>query len=121
LLVEPNLVSAALASKEAGELTPDDEHTLIWATSSMFGGGSETTVSSITSFMLCMALHPSTQKRAQEQIDTVTGGTRLPSLTDVSNLPYVQCVVREVMRWNPVFPTGNMQLNLFFCCFHSDI
>jgi cytochrome P450 len=96
-------VSTILASKVGG-LVPEDEYTLMRAACSMFSAGSEKIVASITSFVLCMALHPSVQQRAQNEIDAVTGGKRLPSLSDVSNLPYIQCLVREVMRWNPIGP-----------------
>jgi cytochrome P450 len=109
-LVTPNFVSTALASKDGDELTPEEEYTLMWAAGSMFGGGTDTTVSAIIGFVLCMALFPEVQKRAQDEIDGVTGGKRLPLLSDISNLPYVQCVVREVNRWNPVAPMGNLCL-----------
>ena len=58
------------------------------------------------SFFLAMTLNPEVQKRAQAEIDSVTGGTRLPSLEDRENLPYVDAVVKEVFRWNPAAPIG---------------
>jgi cytochrome P450 len=97
-----------MASKGGDGLTSEDEYTLRHSASSMLGGGSDTTVSAISGFVLAMALHPSIQKRAQEEIDAVTSGQRLPLLSDVSDLPFVQCVVREVMRWHPVVPMGNL-------------
>lgn len=53
-----------------------------------------------------MTLHPEIQKRAQEEINSVIGPDRLPSLNDRSSLPYVEAVVKEVLRWNPVGPLG---------------
>lgn len=53
-----------------------------------------------------MTLHPEVQKRAQEELDLVVGPDRLPSLEDRPNLPYVEAVVKEVLRWNPVGPLG---------------
>lgn len=44
------------------------------------------------------------QKRAQEAIDKVVGSDRLPSLADRSSLPYVDAVLREILRWRPVVP-----------------
>jgi cytochrome P450 len=51
-------------------------------------------------------LHPDAQKRAQAEIDAVVGTERLPTFEDRSSLPYVEAVLRETLRWNPVFPLG---------------
>ena len=53
-----------------------------------------------------MALYPEVQKKAQMEIDRVVGMDRLPSFADRPNLPYVDAVVKEVLRWNPVVPLG---------------
>ena len=53
-----------------------------------------------------MVLHPEVQRRAQAEIDSVVGTDRLPSFEDRSQLPYVEAVVKEVFRWNPVAPLG---------------
>lgn len=58
-------------------------------------------VSSITTFFLAAVLHPDVQKKAQEEIDRVVGKDRLPSYTDRPNLPYVEAVMREALRWHP--------------------
>jgi len=53
-----------------------------------------------------MALHPDIQRKAQAELDRVVGQRRLPELIDRPSLPYVECIMREVMRWNPVAPLG---------------
>jgi cytochrome P450 len=53
-----------------------------------------------------MTLHPEVQKRAQFEIDSVVGPDRLPCLEDRPNLPYVEALLSEVLRWNPVGPLG---------------
>ena len=55
-------------------------------------------------FVLAMILHPDTMKRAQAQIDQVVGRDRLPAFTDLEDLPYIQAVVREILRWRPPAP-----------------
>src|SRR5258708_36754278 len=60
--------------------------------------GADTMVSSFMSFILGMTLHPESQKRAQAEIDRVIGAQRLPTLSDRPNLPYVTCIVKEVLR-----------------------
>ena len=49
-------------------------------------------------FLLAMVLHPEAAARAQKEIDEVTGGRRMPCLDDRESLPYVDCIVKEVMR-----------------------
>ncbi len=47
------------------------------------------------------------QKKAQAELDAVIGSDRLPTLADRANLPYINAVVLEVLRWNSVAPTGS--------------
>lgn len=68
------------------------------------------TVSAIHSFFLAMTIHPEVLKRAQAEIDYVIGTDRMPSLSDRPNLPYIEAVVKEVLRWNPVGPLGTRSL-----------
>jgi len=56
-----------------------------------------------------MALYPGVQRRAQAELDTVTGGSRLPTYEDRPNLPYINAIVKEVLRWNPVSSAGRWQ------------
>ena len=60
--------------------------------------------SALTIIFFALALHPAAQKRAQEEIDNVVGSDRLPSLADRPSLPYVDAVLREILRWRPVVP-----------------
>ncbi|KAF7357530.1 Cytochrome P450 [Mycena sanguinolenta] len=71
-----------------------------------YAAGADTTVSSLASFCLAMALYPEVQKKAQTEIDTVIGTDRLPEFEDRPSLPYVEALYREVMRWRPVTPLG---------------
>lgn len=52
-----------------------------------------------------MMNHPEVQHRAQAEIDRVVGRQRLPDFEDRPSLPYVDAVMRETMRWNPVAPS----------------
>ncbi|KAF9264397.1 cytochrome P450 [Marasmius fiardii PR-910] len=72
----------------------------------IFLGGGETTVSAILSFILAMVLHPEIQARAQKELDEVTGSNRLPDFSDRDSLPYIEAILAEVLRWNPVAPFG---------------
>ncbi|CAL1695172.1 unnamed protein product [Somion occarium] len=74
---------------------------------SMYAGGADTTVSTLSSFVLAMTLYPDVQVRAQEEIDRVIGAGRLPDFSDRNSLPYVEAVVRESLRWHPVLPIAS--------------
>ncbi|KAH7337435.1 cytochrome P450 [Rhizoctonia solani] len=53
-----------------------------------------------------MVRFPDIQAKAQQEIDTVTGGNRLPTMKDRPMLPYVERLISEVLRWQPVSPLG---------------
>ncbi|KAL3465730.1 hypothetical protein BJX64DRAFT_285332 [Aspergillus heterothallicus] len=41
-----------------------------------------------------------------DEIDPVLGTARLPTFSDRENLPYVDALVKEALRWHPVGPMG---------------
>ncbi|OOF97574.1 hypothetical protein ASPCADRAFT_129254 [Aspergillus carbonarius ITEM 5010] len=81
-----------------------EENTIKWSAGSLYAGGADTTVSSISSFFLAMALFPEVQRKAQEELDAVVGTNRLPQYEDREQLPYINALVKEVLRWHPVVP-----------------
>jgi cytochrome P450 len=63
------------------------------------------------SFALAMLRYPEIQARAQEEIDQVIGAERLPQIEDRDKMPYMQRIVREVLRWQPVLPLGQLPMD----------
>ena len=55
-------------------------------------------------FFLAMALYPEVQRKAQDEIERVLGPGRLPKMIDRPSLPYINAIVKEVLRWHPVAP-----------------
>lgn len=55
---------------------------------------------------MALTLFPEAQKKAQAEIDAVIGSDRLPNFADRDSLPFVEALVKEVLRWNAVTPTG---------------
>lgn len=53
-----------------------------------------------------MTLHSEVVHKAQMELDAVVGPDRLPNTKDKDHLPYVDAVVKEVLRWHPVGPMG---------------
>lgn len=56
------------------------------------------------SFFLAMALNPDALKKAQAELDMVVGPHRLPTHDDRDDLPYVNAVVKETLRWQTAVP-----------------
>lgn len=97
-----------------------------WIASTLYGGGSDTvsgitftdsfqfaninvvpltkTVSAVMTFFLAMVIHPEVLAKAQEELDYVIGRDRLPGLDDRIQLPYIEALEKETLRWNNVVP-----------------
>jgi len=64
------------------------------------------TSSAIKSFFLAATLHPEVVRLAQQELEEVLGGERLPDFSDMPRLPYISAIVKEVLRWRPPTPLG---------------
>ncbi|KAE9394855.1 cytochrome P450, partial [Gymnopus androsaceus JB14] len=80
------------------------EGTIEQTSGTMYLAGTDTTVIALTTFFLAMVKYPEYQKKAQQELDRVIGSDRLPDFGDKSSLPYIQAIVNEVLRWQPVNP-----------------
>ncbi|KAI0260510.1 cytochrome P450 [Gloeopeniophorella convolvens] len=91
-------------------IPPEGEDLVKWTAANTYLAGTDTTVSSESAFFLAMALFPDIRKRAQAEIDAVVGPDRLPALEDRERLPYLNAIVKELLRWNPPIPLGGPHL-----------
>ncbi|KAJ3573814.1 hypothetical protein NP233_g2187 [Leucocoprinus birnbaumii] len=71
-----------------------------------YGGGTDTMMSVLLTFVLAMLRYPSVQQKAQEELDKVVGPDRLPDFKDSPNLPYLNAILRELIRWRPSAPVA---------------
>ena len=55
---------------------------------------------------MAMTLNPDVVTKAQEELDRVVGKGHLPDFSDRDNLPYIDALVKELLRWNPPIPMG---------------
>ncbi|KAF7333120.1 Cytochrome P450 [Mycena venus] len=83
---------------------PDEERAVKEVAGAMYVSGVDTTMSTISYFVLAMLSNPDAQRKAQEEIDSVVGDGRLPTSADEALLPYVSSLVKEVFRWIPSGP-----------------
>ncbi|KZV92238.1 cytochrome P450 [Exidia glandulosa HHB12029] len=100
----PSMLSENLAQRS----DPDEEWitTVKEAAAVMYFAGSDTTISTILSFVLEMVLHPEVVQKAHDEIDRVVGRDRLPTFDDRESLPYIEAIMREVYRLYPVATLG---------------
>ena len=61
-------------------------------------------------FFVAALLRPEIQTMAQKEIDAVTMRERLPTFEDRSKLPFVDAICKEVKRWRPAVPLGELLL-----------
>ncbi|CUA68607.1 O-methylsterigmatocystin oxidoreductase [Rhizoctonia solani] len=94
----PSLVRRLL---EESNNSPVDEEAIMWTAATMYAGGVHTTVAVLCNFIVAMMLNPHVAHKAREEIDRVIGLERLPGMSDRVDLPYMECVVTETLRWQP--------------------
>ncbi|EAU87749.2 cytochrome P450 [Coprinopsis cinerea okayama7 len=111
----PSYTSSLLESRrnpEDGSVDAEDEEDIkgsagtLYAGESLFSASPMITSALLHTFVLAMVLHPDVLKKVQTELDQVVGNHRLPTLEDRPSLPYFECVLKEVLRWNPLVPLG---------------
>ncbi|KAH9216523.1 putative cytochrome P450 [Leptodontidium sp. 2 PMI_412] len=73
---------------------------------SLFGAGSDTSSSTLITFVLACCAFPGSLPKAWEELDRVIGPHRSPNFEDEPNLVYVKALVKEVLRWRSVAILG---------------
>jgi cytochrome P450 len=92
-----------LESGKVNEITLED---IKGAAGAISIAGGNTTWSTIVVCILNLILYPEVQKKAQEEIDSVIGGERLPDFGDRDSLPYLSYLIEETTRIVPLSPLG---------------
>ena len=72
------------------------------------------TASSAMAFFVAALVRPEIQAIAQKELDAVTKRGRLPTFEDRPRLPYVDAISKEMIRWRPVGPLGELLPGTYF-------
>ncbi|XP_050213299.1 cytochrome P450 81Q32-like [Mercurialis annua] len=69
----------------------------------LLGAGTDTSAVTMEWAMSVLVNNPHIIKKAQEELDSVVGDDRLMGESDIPKLPYLHCIINEVMR---IYPAG---------------
>ncbi|KAH7335701.1 cytochrome P450 [Rhizoctonia solani] len=116
-VAEPSILSALLQEhKLVSNLSPEErDRRLKQLGISIYAGGTDSSANLLVSFVAAMVQNPTSQAKAQEELDHVLGPLTLPTPSDKERLPYVNNLIQEVMRVYPVVPSGVPHV-----CFEDD-
>ncbi|KAJ0075352.1 hypothetical protein Patl1_35104 [Pistacia atlantica] len=70
----------------------------------LLGGGTESSMVTLEWAISEILKKPDIFKKATEELDRVVGRNRLVREKDISNLPFIDAIVKETMRLHPVAP-----------------
>ncbi|XP_030173551.1 cytochrome P450 1A2 [Lynx canadensis] len=70
----------------------------------IFGAGFDTVTAAISWSLMYLVRNPETQRKIQEELDTVVGRARWPRLSDRLQLPYLEASILEVFRHSSFIP-----------------
>ncbi|KAJ7448913.1 cytochrome P450 [Mycena latifolia] len=98
----PSIGSDLIYAMEEAKTTDDpyEQEILKDTLAVLYFGGTDTTMAPIYTFFLAMVTHKDVQHEAQKAVDDAVGSTRLPHPSD--DIPYVDAIVKELLRWRPV-------------------
>lgn len=76
-------------------------------------GASDTTATATLTTILYLAKHPEFQNKARAELDHVCGTNRTPNWSDFPNLPYINCIVKEGLRVQPVYARSSTIFQIY--------
>ncbi|XP_037973711.2 cytochrome P450 18a1 [Plutella xylostella] len=107
-LIDVYLIEIEKAKTEgrAGELFEGRDHELQikQILGDLFSAGMETIKSSLLWMIVFMLRNPDVKRRVQEELDSVVGRERLPTIEDMPNLPYTETTILETLRMSSIVP-----------------
>ncbi|XP_065875268.1 cytochrome P450 78A5-like [Euphorbia lathyris] len=96
-----DFLSALLSLPQHEKLSESDMIPVLWE---MIFRGTDTVAILMEWIMARIVIHQDIQAKAQHELDTCIGGNRNLQDSDIPNLPYLQALVKEVLRMHPPGP-----------------
>ncbi|KAM5237228.1 cytochrome P450 2F1 [Ctenodactylus gundi] len=93
-----------MAQEKQDPLSHFHMDTLLMSAHNLLFGGTETVGTTLRHAFLILMKYPKIQARVQQEIDRVTGPSRLPSMDDRAAMPYTDAVIHEVQRFADIIP-----------------
>ncbi|KAH8982276.1 cytochrome P450 [Lactarius akahatsu] len=100
-LERPSISASLFKGSSRNKLSGQE---MAWLSGALFAAGAETTSTTMKWWGLAMITNPEVQRRAHNELDTVVGRSRIPTFSDAPNLPYIQAMAKEALRWRPALP-----------------
>ncbi|MEM7540060.1 MAG: cytochrome P450 [Pseudomonadota bacterium] len=95
------LLDVMLAKQELGEV---DQPTVRYMMGDMLAAGIDTTAQTLAWTLLLVANRPAVQQRIHEEIDAIAPGEEPPDYAKRGELPYLEAVLLESMRYRTIGP-----------------
>jgi len=83
---------------------------LAYTAGTVLEAGSDTTASTMQSFILFMISHPDVMRKVRDELDRVVGPDRMPTFEDEPNLSYLVACIKETLRRRPPTIMGKQRL-----------
>lgn len=70
--------------------------------------GSDTSRMALNIFVMAAICHPEVVRKGRDEIERfcdIDGALRYPTMSDMDQMPYVCAMLKELLRWRPIFST----------------
>ncbi|BCS21142.1 cytochrome P450 [Aspergillus puulaauensis] len=88
------------------KFTGDDQEAMYVALQ-LLEAGSDTTREALNIFAMAALCYPDKFQKARAEVDHICnsgGNARLPGIGDLEQMPYICAMIKELLRWRPIFP-----------------
>ncbi|KAH7677685.1 Isoflavone 2'-hydroxylase protein [Dioscorea alata] len=99
-----NLIGTLLAMQEDEDPDYYTDNLIKAQVLSLLSAGTDTSSATLEWGLSLLVNHPQVLKKAQDEIDELVGHDRLIKEFDIPNLPYLHCIVLEILRLYPAAP-----------------
>ncbi|KAL3536871.1 hypothetical protein ACH5RR_000237 [Cinchona calisaya] len=93
-----------LLELQANEPEGYPDEIVIGLVSVLYQASTETSAGTLEWAFSLLLRHPEVMKKAQAEIDRVIDNNRLMGDSDMAQLPYLRCIIKETMRLHPAIP-----------------